>query len=59
MGTNHNNYTGEEKTLKTSYYNLLSKNLKNPYDINHTDLFNQNYILFKEDLFRKKLLIVL
>ena len=49
MGTNHNNYTGEEKTLKTSYYNLLSKNLKNPYDINHTDLFNQNYILFKED----------
>jgi hypothetical protein len=49
MGTNQNNFTNEEKTLKSSYYNLLSKNLKNRYDNNHYDLFNQNYALFKKD----------
>jgi len=50
MGTiPNNNFTDEEKSLKTSYYNLLSKNLKNRYDNNHYDLFNQNYALFKKD----------
>ena len=45
----NNNFTDEEKSLKSSYYNLLSKNLKNRYDNNHYDLFNQNYALFKKD----------
>ena len=50
MGTiPNNNFTDEEKSLKSSYYNLLSKNLKNRYDNNHYDLFNQNYALFKKD----------
>jgi len=49
MGTNNNNYTEEEKELKTSYYELLSKDLKNRYDSNRCDLFNQNYSLFKKD----------
>ena len=50
MGTiPNNNFTDEEKFLKSSYYNLLSKNLKNRYDNNHYDLFNQNYALFKKD----------
>ena len=50
MGTiPNNNFTDEEKSLKSSFYNLLSKNLKNRYDNNHYDLFNQNYALFKKD----------
>ena len=51
MGTILNFYKEEdkEKTLKKSYYNLLSKNFKNRFDFNHFDLFNQNYSLFKKD----------
>ena len=49
MGTNPNNYTENEKDLKSSYYKLLSKNIKKRYDINHNDLTNQSYSLFDKD----------
>ena len=49
MGNNPNNYTENEKDLKSSYYKLLSKNIKKRYDINHNDLTNQSYSLFDKD----------
>ena len=49
MGNKHNEYTNEQKELKKSYYELLSKNFKRHYDDNFDDIFNLNYSLFRKD----------
>ena len=49
MGNNINQYNEEEKRLKDSYYELMNKTLKERYDKNRNDNFNQNYSLFSKD----------
>ena len=49
MGNNPNNYNEEEKELKSSYYKLLSKNIKNRYEHNHNNLSNQSYCFIDRD----------
>ena len=49
MGNSTNNYSNEEKRLKESYYTLMEKTLKDRYDKNRKDIFNQSYSLFAKD----------
>ena len=49
MGNSTNNYSNEEKRLKESYYALLDRILKDRYDKNRKDIFNQSYSLFAKD----------
>ena len=49
MGNNTNKYYNEEKNLKESNYDLLNKNIKQRYDRNRRNLFNQSYSLFAKD----------
>ena len=49
MGNSTNNYSNEEKRLKESYYTLMEKTLKDRYDKNRKDRFNQSYSLFAKD----------
>ena len=45
MGAKHVQLSNEERNLKTSYYNSLSKSFKKIYDKNHFNIFNQAYSL--------------
>ena len=49
MGNSTNKYSSEEKRLKESYYDLMDKTLKDRYDKNRKDIFNQSYSLFAKD----------
>ena len=49
MGNNKIEYNEEEKRLKDSYYDLINRTLKERYDKNRNDIFNQNYSLFPKD----------
>ena len=49
MGNKKIEYSEEEKRLKNSYYDLINKTLKQRYDKNRKDIFNQNYSLFPKD----------
>ena len=49
MGNNTNKYSNEELRLKESYYTLMDKALKDRYDKNRKDIFNQSYSLFAKD----------
>ena len=49
MGNNKIEYNEEEKRLKNSYYELMNRTLKERYDRNRNDIFNQNYSLFPKD----------
>ena len=49
MGNNINKYNEEEKRLKKSYYKIMNRTIKERYEKNKTDIFNQNYSLFPKD----------
>ena len=49
MGNNINKYNEEEKRLKESYYKIMNRTIKERYEKNKTDIFNQNYSLFPKD----------
>ena len=49
MGSLNNHYTNEEKRLKKTYCSLVNQTLKQRYNQNRTDLFNQGYSLFVKD----------
>ena len=49
MGSSTNKYSNEELRLKESYYTLMDKTLKDRYDKNRKDIFNQSYSLFAKD----------
>ena len=49
MGNCSNNPMSQRNRIKSSYYQLLDKELKKKYEKNRYDLFNQNYSLFSKD----------
>ena len=52
MGNNNNKFNDEEEKLKRSYYETMARTLKDRYDKNRYDAFNQNYSLLSKDFER-------